>query len=75
MCFSNAAVVAANLRDNLYVQPLIKEHSYAWVTSSKVPGGCGKGPASEWPGVGPTLLNETDFWLCFLPRFPNSDTV
>lgn len=45
MCFANAAVVAANLRE--YIQPLIKEHSYAWVTSSKVPGGCGKGPASE----------------------------
>lgn len=43
MCFANAAVAAANL----YTQPLIKEHGYAWVTSSKVPGGCGKGPASE----------------------------
>lgn len=47
MCFANAAVVAANLQDNLFIQPLIKEHGYAWVTSSKVPGGCGKGPASE----------------------------
>lgn len=45
--FANAAVVAANLRENSYIQPLIEEHSYAWVTSSKVPGGCGKGPASE----------------------------
>lgn len=43
MCFANAAVVTANL----YIQPLIKEHGYAWLTSSKVPGGCGKGPASE----------------------------
>lgn len=48
MCFANAAVEAANLRDNLYIQPLIKEHGYAWMTSSKVPGGgCRKGPASE----------------------------
>lgn len=27
MCFANAALAAANLRDNLYIQPLIKEHS------------------------------------------------
>lgn len=46
MCFANAALAAANLQDNLYIQPLIKERSYAWMTSSKVPGGCGKGPAS-----------------------------
>lgn len=45
MCFANAVVAAANLWDNLYIQLLIKEHGYAWVTSSKVPGGCGKGPA------------------------------
>ncbi len=47
MCFANAALAAANLRDNFDIQSLIKEHSYAWMTSSKVPGGCGKGPARE----------------------------
>lgn len=47
MCFANAALAAANLRDNFCIQPLIKEHSYAWITSSKVPGGCGKGPVSK----------------------------
>lgn len=46
MCFANAALAAANLGDNLRIQPLIKEQSYAWMTSSKVPGGCGKGPVS-----------------------------
>lgn len=47
MCFGSAAVAAANLQDNLHIQPLIKEPGYAWVTSSKVPGGCGNGPASK----------------------------
>lgn len=25
MCFANAAITAANLQDNFYIQPLIKE--------------------------------------------------
>lgn len=61
MCFANAALAAANLRDNFYIQPLIKEHSYAWMTSSKVPGGCGKGPVSKCGlnrGAGPASLKE-----------------
>lgn len=49
MCFADA-LAAANLRDNFYIQPLIKEHSYAWVTSSEVPGGCGKGSVSKCGG-------------------------
>lgn len=60
MCFANAALAAANLRDNFYIQTLIKEHIYAWVTSSKVPGGCGNGPVSKWlqSGAGPTSVTE-----------------
>lgn len=65
MCLANAALAAANLRDNLYIQPLIKEHSYAWMTSSKVPGGCGKRPASKCGlNRGPVLpcwIDYTDF--------------
>lgn len=30
----------------LHIQALIKERICAWMTSSKVPGGCGKGPFS-----------------------------
>lgn len=38
---------------------LIEEHSYAWVTSSKVPGGCGKGPVSKCgPSVGARSLTN-----------------
>lgn len=60
MCSANAAVAAANL----YAQPLIKERGYAWVTSSKVPGGCGKWPASERgpsQGSDPLCQSGTDF--------------
>lgn len=62
MCFANAVVEAANLRDNLYIQPLIKEHGYAWMTSSKVPGGLWE-RASErvWPqpGSGPLCFSNS----------------
>jgi len=61
MCFANAALAAASLRDNFYIQPLIKEHSSAWMTSSKVPGGCGKRPVSKCGlNVGPVLTHWMD---------------
>lgn len=47
MCFANATLAVANLRDNLYIQPVIKKHCYAWMTSSKVHGGYGKVPVSK----------------------------
>lgn len=78
MCLAHAAVVAANLRDNLYVQPLIKQRAYAWVTSSKVPGGCGKEPASECGlsrGGRAHFATRDALWFCpILPRFSASDT-
>lgn len=53
---------------NLYTQPLIEERGYAWVTSSKVPGGCGKGPASE---CGLSHLDNlgTDFLVVLFATF------
>lgn len=64
MCFANAALAAANLRDNFCIQPLIKEQSFAWMTSSKVPGGCGKGPVSKCGlnrgPFGPQWMDYTD---------------
>lgn len=56
-CSAVKGVACAALRPLLAADPpsqttctfslLIEEHSYAWVTSSKVPGGCGKGPVSK----------------------------
>lgn len=65
MCFANAALAAANLRDNFNIQPLIKEHRSAWMASSKVPGGCGKGPGRKCGlnprSIQPQWMGNKDF--------------
>lgn len=67
MCFANAALAAANLRDNFCFQPLIKERCSAWMTSYKMPEGCGKGPASKCClhlGPAPASVNrQLRFWV------------
>lgn len=71
MCFANAAVAAANLRDNFCIQPLIKERCSAWMTSYKMPEGCGKGPASKCGlilGPAPAWVNgQFRFWVQLSP--------